>query len=88
MVLRSFSDVIGDNDFLVIVIHLGFWDTRKGSHPVEMTPIERSHRDPVYKGIFLQSKTGIVLVYITCNEIYNRQTNKQISKQINRQTQQ
>ena len=23
-----------------------------------MTPIERSHRDPVYKGIFLQSKTG------------------------------
>lgn len=37
---------------------IGFWDTRKGSHPVEMTPIERSHRDPVYKGIFLQSKTG------------------------------
>lgn len=37
---------------------IGFWDTRKGSHPVEMTPIERSHRDPVYKAIFLQSKTG------------------------------
>lgn len=27
-----------------------------------MTPIEKSHRDPVYKGIFLQSKTGICLV--------------------------
>lgn len=37
---------------------LGFWDTRKGSHPVEMTAIEHSHRDPVYKTMFLQSKTG------------------------------
>ncbi|EDO40075.1 predicted protein [Nematostella vectensis] len=37
---------------------LGFWDTRKGSHPVEMTPIEKSHRDPIYKTIFLQSKSG------------------------------
>ncbi|XP_068717827.1 dynein intermediate chain 3, ciliary-like [Montipora capricornis] len=37
---------------------LGFWDTRKGSHPVEMTAIEFSHRDPIYKTIFLQSKTG------------------------------
>lgn len=36
----------------------GFWDTRKGSQPVEMTPIEHSHRDPIYKTIFLQSKTG------------------------------
>ncbi|XP_046856745.1 dynein intermediate chain 3, ciliary-like [Xenia sp. Carnegie-2017] len=37
---------------------IGFWDTRKGSQPVEVTPIEKSHRDPVYKGLFLQSKTG------------------------------
>lgn len=36
----------------------GFWDTRKGSHPVEMTKIEKSHRDPLYKTLFLQSKTG------------------------------
>ena len=25
---------------------------------MEMTPIEKSHRDPIYKTIFLQSKTG------------------------------
>ena len=36
----------------------GFWDTRKGSHSVELTPIEHSHLDPCYKLIWLQSKTG------------------------------
>lgn len=35
-----------------------YWDTRKGSQPVEMTPIEQSHRDPAYKTIWIQSKTG------------------------------
>uniref|UniRef100_A0A671KVY1 Dynein, axonemal, intermediate chain 2b n=1 Tax=Sinocyclocheilus anshuiensis TaxID=1608454 RepID=A0A671KVY1_9TELE len=35
-----------------------YWDTRKGSQPVEMSTIEHSHRDPVYKVIWLQSKTG------------------------------
>ena len=42
----------------MVFSHAGFWDKRKGSHPVEMTPIEKSHRDPIYKTIFLQSKTG------------------------------
>ena len=37
---------------------IAYWDTRKGSQPVEMSPIEHSHRDPAYKTIFLQSKTG------------------------------
>jgi len=37
---------------------IGFWDTRKGPNPVEMSPIEHSHRDPVYKAIWLNSKTG------------------------------
>ena len=37
---------------------LAYWDTRKGSQPVETTPIEHSHRDPAYKAIWLQSKTG------------------------------
>lgn len=37
---------------------IAYWDTRKGSQPVEMSPIEFSHRDPVYKAIWLQSKTG------------------------------
>uniref|UniRef100_A0A3B1IM08 Dynein, axonemal, intermediate chain 2b n=1 Tax=Astyanax mexicanus TaxID=7994 RepID=A0A3B1IM08_ASTMX len=37
---------------------IAYWDTRKGSQPVEMSTIEHSHRDPVYKVIWLQSKTG------------------------------
>uniref|UniRef100_A0A8C4T7K8 Dynein intermediate chain 2, axonemal-like n=1 Tax=Erpetoichthys calabaricus TaxID=27687 RepID=A0A8C4T7K8_ERPCA len=37
---------------------VAYWDTRKGSQPVEMSIIEQSHRDPVYKVIWLQSKTG------------------------------
>ena len=35
-----------------------FWDTRRGSQAVEMSPVEHSHHDPVYKTIWLQSKTG------------------------------
>ncbi|XP_072022237.1 dynein intermediate chain 3, ciliary-like [Amphiura filiformis] len=37
---------------------IAFWDTRKGSQAVEMSPVEHSHHDPVYKTIWLQSKTG------------------------------
>lgn len=37
---------------------LGYWDTRKGSQPVEVTPIEKSHRDPIFNVKFIQSKTG------------------------------
>ncbi|MGH0154989.1 UNVERIFIED_CONTAM: hypothetical protein FKN15_033248 [Acipenser sinensis] len=37
---------------------IAYWDTRKGIQPVEMSTIEHSHRDPVYKVIWLQSKTG------------------------------
>lgn len=35
-----------------------YWDTRRGSQPVEVSSVEHSHRDPVYKIIWLQSKTG------------------------------
>lgn len=35
-----------------------YWDVRKGSQPVEMSPIEHSHRDPAYKAMWIQSKTG------------------------------
>ncbi|XP_072226733.1 dynein axonemal intermediate chain 2 [Leuresthes tenuis] len=35
-----------------------YWDTRRGSQPVEYSSLEHSHRDPVYKIIWLQSKTG------------------------------
>lgn len=34
------------------------FDRRKGSHPVEATSLDRSHRDPVWKVIWIQSKTG------------------------------
>ncbi|XP_034400408.1 dynein intermediate chain 3, ciliary [Cyclopterus lumpus] len=37
---------------------IAYWDTRKGSQPVEISSVEHSHRDPVYKIIWLQSKTG------------------------------
>lgn len=37
---------------------IAVWDARKGSRPVDTTPIEKSHRDPVYRARFLQSKTG------------------------------
>ena len=42
----------------VHTVSVVYWDTRKGAQPVEMTPIEHSHRDPAYKVIWLQSKTG------------------------------
>ncbi|XP_015500947.1 dynein intermediate chain 2, axonemal [Parus major] len=35
-----------------------YWDTRKGGLPMEMTPVEFSHRDPVYGAFWLPSRTG------------------------------
>ncbi|XP_069372599.1 dynein axonemal intermediate chain 2-like isoform X2 [Paralichthys olivaceus] len=35
-----------------------YWDTRRGGQPVEFSSVEQSHRDPVYKIVWLQSKTG------------------------------
>ncbi|XP_076332791.1 dynein axonemal intermediate chain 2-like isoform X2 [Tachypleus tridentatus] len=37
---------------------LALWDIRKGSTPVEVSPIENSHRDPVYSALWLHSKTN------------------------------
>jgi dynein intermediate chain 2 len=37
---------------------IAFWDTRKGSQPVETSSIDHSHHDPVYKVRFLSSKSG------------------------------
>lgn len=37
---------------------IAVWDTRKGSRPVEVSPIEKSHRDPVYRARYLSTKTG------------------------------
>jgi dynein intermediate chain 2, axonemal len=37
---------------------LQYWDDRKGSTAVDSSPIEKSHRDPVYEVCWLQSKTG------------------------------
>jgi len=34
-----------------------FWDTRQGSVPVESSPIEKSHRDPIFDLVWLQGKT-------------------------------
>ena len=54
-----------------LTLALAFWDTRKGSHAVEISPIEQSHRDPVYKAIWLQSKTG--------TECFSSSTDGQVS---------
>jgi hypothetical protein len=40
------------------LIFIGIFDTRKGSTAVEQSLIENSHRDPAYKTIWLQSKSG------------------------------
>jgi len=37
---------------------VAWWDVRRGSQPVDTSPIEKSHRDPVYQIAWLQSKTG------------------------------
>ena len=37
---------------------LGYWDTRKGAFAADTSPIEKSHRDPVYSIAWVQSKTG------------------------------
>jgi dynein intermediate chain 2 len=44
---------------MYFILFSAYWDTRKGSQPVEMSPIEQSHRDPTYKAIWIQSKTGM-----------------------------
>lgn len=37
---------------------LAFWDLRKGSEPVEMSPPECSHKDPVFNALWINSKSG------------------------------
>ncbi|VUZ51240.1 unnamed protein product, partial [Hymenolepis diminuta] len=37
---------------------LCLWDCRKGSQPVEISPVETSHRDPAWQVIWIQSKTS------------------------------
>eukprot|EP00741_Cyanophora_paradoxa_P021766 tig00000241_g21009.t1 len=37
---------------------VAYWDLRRGNTPVDTSPIEKSHRDPVYDIAWLQSKTG------------------------------
>lgn len=35
-----------------------YWDTRKGSFPVDTSPVQKSHSDPVYNVQWVQSKSG------------------------------
>ncbi|GBG59136.1 hypothetical protein CBR_g32153 [Chara braunii] len=37
---------------------IAYFDTRKGSPPMDSSPIEKSHSDPVYDVTWLMSKTG------------------------------
>ena len=58
----SYNGLIGLCSDLTFVCHCcgrsGFWDLRKGSSPVEMSLIEKSHKDPVYDVFWVQSRTG------------------------------
>lgn len=49
---------------------LAIFDTRKGSQPVEVTPVEISHNDPVHKLIFPSSKTGENSCIYYTNKMY------------------
>ena len=40
---------------------LALFDTRKGSQPMKVTPVEISHKDPLHKLIFPSSKTGQII---------------------------
>jgi hypothetical protein len=42
-----------------------FFDDRKGPRPVDASPIEFSHKDPIYDCAWLQSKT--VTEILTCS---------------------
>ncbi|RVE61597.1 hypothetical protein OJAV_G00172140 [Oryzias javanicus] len=37
---------------------VAYWDTRRGCQTVAYSSVEHSHKDPVYKVIWVQSKTG------------------------------
>ncbi|KAI9187997.1 hypothetical protein H9P43_002388 [Blastocladiella emersonii ATCC 22665] len=37
---------------------VAYWDTRKGSYPVDSSAIDKAHRDVVYSVAWVQSKTG------------------------------
>lgn len=37
---------------------VGFWDLRKGSSPVAVSVVEKSHHDPVYDIVWIQSRSG------------------------------
>lgn len=49
-----------------------YWDTRRGSQPVEYSSLEHSHKDPVCKVIWLQSMTG--------TEAFSASTDGQVDK--------
>jgi dynein intermediate chain 2 len=52
------SDFICFNFILFLDFSLAYWDTRKGSYPVDTSAIEKSHSDPVYNMSWVQSKSG------------------------------
>ncbi|XP_063265713.1 dynein axonemal intermediate chain 2 isoform X3 [Prinia subflava] len=54
----DFQDSRKNLSFDSYIWDLVYWDTRKGGLPMEMTPVELSHRDPVYGACWLPSRTG------------------------------
>uniref|UniRef100_A0A7S0V3I3 Uncharacterized protein n=1 Tax=Polytomella parva TaxID=51329 RepID=A0A7S0V3I3_9CHLO len=48
-----------------------YYDMRKGSSPVDASPIDISHRDPVYDMAWLQSKTGTEAMTVSTDGMVN-----------------
>jgi dynein intermediate chain 2 len=56
---------------------IAIWDDRKGSQPAEVSPIEKSHRDPVYDVAWLQSKSGTEVASVsTDGQLFTWDTRK------------
>lgn len=48
---------------------LTYFDVRKGKQPVDSSPIESSHRDPVYDFAWIQCKTGTEAMSVSTDGI-------------------
>lgn len=51
---------------------VAFWDTRRGSDPVELSSLAYSHRDPTHCVLWINSKSG--------TEFFSASTDGQVLK--------
>lgn len=56
---QKITDQIGGGCYNGLVT---VWDVKRGSQPVFVSPVEKSHQDPITHLLWLSSKTGTELV--------------------------